>query len=135
MSETPQLQEEHTMNICIPVNEDLGLKSAVCAHFGSAPAFMIVDTVTGACRAVTNHNQHHGHGMCQPLAALQGERIDGMVVGGIGMGALNKLNAANIRVFVSRLGTVAETLAAFKAGTLQPMDPGMACAHPGHGHL
>ncbi len=36
--------EELVMNICIPVNEDKGLQSPVCAHFGSAPAFMIVDT-------------------------------------------------------------------------------------------
>jgi len=122
------------MNICIPVNEDKGIQSEVCAHFGSAPAFMIVDIDSGSCRAVANHNQHHGHGMCMPLQSLQGEKIDGMVVGGIGMGALNKLNAAGIRVYISDHGTVAETLAAFKAGALRPMQPDMACANHGHGH-
>ena len=122
------------MNICIPVNEDKGLQSEVCAHFGSAPAFMMVDTDNGTCRAITNNNQHHGHGMCMPLQSLQGEHIDGMVVGGIGMGALNKLNAANIKVYVSDFSTVAETVDAFKAGTLKPMQPGMACAHHGQGH-
>jgi predicted Fe-Mo cluster-binding NifX family protein len=120
------------MNICIPVNEDKGLQSQVCAHFGSAPAFMIVDTDSGSCRAIPNQNQHHGHGQCMPLASIRGETIDGMVVGGIGMGALNKLRATGIQVFRSTHPTVAETLAAFKAGTLKPMQPGMACA--GHGH-
>jgi predicted Fe-Mo cluster-binding NifX family protein len=120
------------MNLCIPVNEDRGLESQVCAHFGSAPAFMIVDTEGGSCRAILNANQHHGHGMCMPLASLQGERIDGMVVGGIGMGALMKLNAANVRVYLSRHATVAETVDAFKAGTLEPMRPNMACASHGH---
>ena len=122
------------MNICIPVDEDKGLQSQVCAHFGSAPAFMIVDTDSGSCRAIPNNNQHHGHGMCMPLQSLQGEHIDGMVVGGIGMGALNKLNAANIRVYLSEHATVGETVAAFKAGTLKLMQPGMACAHHGQGH-
>jgi predicted Fe-Mo cluster-binding NifX family protein len=122
------------MNICIPVNEDKGLKSEVCAHFGSAPAFLIVDTDNESCRAIVNRNQHHAHGMCAPLASLQGERIDGMVVGGIGMGALSKLMAANVQVYVSDFATVAETVAAYKAGTLQPMQPSMACAHHGHGH-
>lgn len=122
------------MNICIPVDEDKGLQSQVCAHFGSAPAFMIVDTDTGSCRAIRNNNQHDGHGMCMPLQSLQGEHIDGMLVGGIGMGALNKLNAANIQVYVSDLATVAETLAAFKAGTLRLMQPNMACAGHSHGH-
>ena len=122
------------MNICIPINEDKGLQSEVCAHFGSAPAFLMVDTDSRICRAIPNQNQHHGHGMCMPLQSLQGERIDGMVVGGIGMGALNKLNAANIKVYVSDLSTVAETVDAFKAGTLRLMQPSMACAHHGHGH-
>jgi predicted Fe-Mo cluster-binding NifX family protein len=122
------------MNICIPVDEDKGLHSQVCAHFGSAPVFMIVDTDSGSCRAIPNNNQHHGHGMCMPLQSLQGEHIDGMVVGGIGMGALNKLNAVNIQVYISELATVGETVAAFKAGTLKLMQANMACAQHGHGH-
>ena len=122
------------MNICIPVEAENALSSPVCAHFGSAPAFMIVDVDTGSCRAIINRNQHHGHGMCMPLQSLQGEQIDGMVVGGIGMGALNKLNAANVQVYISRHATVGEVLEAFKAGSLKLMQPNMACAHHGHGH-
>lgn len=121
------------MNICIPVDDNQGLQSPVCAHFGSAPAFMIVDIDTGSCRAIPNNNQHHGHGMCMPLALLQGEAIDGLVVGGIGMGALGKLNAANIGVYLAEHATVGETVAAFKAGTLKLLQPGMACAHHGPG--
>jgi len=121
------------MHICIPVLEDHGLLSPVCAHFGSAPIFMIVDTESGDCRAIRNNNQHHGHGMCMPLAALQGERIDSLVVGGIGMGALSKLQASGIQVFMTEHATVAETIAALKAGNLHPMTPGETCAHHGHG--
>jgi len=122
------------MNICIPVTEDRGLESPVCAHFGSAPIFMIVDTESGSCRPVPNRNMHHGHGMCQPLAALAGEKIDGMVVGGIGMGALNKLQAAGVGVFMSRHATVKETVAALKSGALEHVDPRAACSHHGQGH-
>jgi len=121
------------MNICIPVEEDKGLQSQVCAHFGSAPAFMMVDTDSGTCRAITNKNQHHGHGMCMPLASLQGERIDGMVVGGIGMGALNKLAAASITVYRSTSQTVEATLAALKAGSLERVTVETACNHHGQG--
>ena len=121
------------MNICIPIEEEKGLQSQVCAHFGSAPAFMIVDTETGACRAIVNRNQHHGHGMCMPLQALQGEQIEGVVVGGIGMGALSKLTAARIKVYLSEHATVEEVVQAFKAGSLKLMQPGMACgAHGSH---
>ena len=121
------------MNICIPIDEDKGLESRVCAHFGSAPVFLIVDTDSGRCRAIPNQNQHHSHGMCMPLASLEGERIDGIVVGGIGMGALNKLDAANIRVYTSENATVGETVDAFKAGTLRPMQPNEACMRHGRG--
>jgi len=121
------------MNICIPVEDDRGLESPVCAHFGSAPVFMIVDTENERCRAITNRNLHHAHGMCAPLDALRGERIDGAVVGGIGPGALQKLNAANIRVYLAQHATVAETVAAWKAGTLALLQPNMACTHHGQG--
>ncbi|HEX9050350.1 MAG TPA: NifB/NifX family molybdenum-iron cluster-binding protein [Anaeromyxobacter sp.] len=121
------------MNLCIPVDVDRGLESPVCAHFGSAPAFMIVDTATHLCRAIPNGNEHHAHGMCTPVAALLEERVEGAVVGGIGMGALRKLNAANIPVFRSEHATVAETLAAWKAGTLKILEPAQTCAGHGHG--
>jgi predicted Fe-Mo cluster-binding NifX family protein len=121
------------MNVCIPVNADQGLHSPVCAHFGSAPLFMMVDTDSGGCRAIPNDNAHHEHGTCMPLASLQGERIDGMVVGGIGRGALNKLVAAGVRVYFTECPTVAEVMNAFLAGTLRSMHPDMACAHHEHG--
>jgi predicted Fe-Mo cluster-binding NifX family protein len=119
------------MQICIPVLEDLGLDSPVCAHFGSAPAFLIVDTGSGACRSIENQNQHHAHGMCQPLAALAGETVEGIVVGGVGMGALMKLQAAGIVVYQAVHPTVRDTVAAFTAGVLQPVGFEHACA--GHG--
>jgi predicted Fe-Mo cluster-binding NifX family protein len=122
------------MHICIPVLDDRGLDSQVCAHFGSAPGFMIVDTDTRACRVIGNRNEHHAHGMCQPLAALAGETVDGIVVGGIGMGALMKLQAAGITVYRAMHPTVGETLAAFTAGSLAPVDQNEACAGHGHHH-
>jgi predicted Fe-Mo cluster-binding NifX family protein len=122
------------MNICIPVTADQGLTSPVCAHFGSAPFFMIVDTDSGACRALPNNNQHHAHGMCQPLAALAGEQLDAIVVGGIGMGALNKLLAGGLRVYQAQHPTVELTLAALRANELRGMTPAGACGHHGQDH-
>ncbi|TSA01044.1 MAG: diguanylate cyclase [Deltaproteobacteria bacterium] len=125
------------MNLCIPITRDNGIQSPVSLHFGSAPIFMVVDTESLACRPITNGNLHHDHGMCQPLSQLAGERLDAMVVGGIGMGAYGKLKAANIRVFLSEHPTVEKTVAAFKTGSLREVTPATACAHHGnepHGH-
>ena len=125
------------MIICIPVKEDLGLQSAVYGHFGSAPHFLLVDSASGALRCLDNGNQHHAHGMCQPLKALQGEPVDAVVVGGIGMGALNRLNAAGVRVFQAQMPTVGETVAAMGRGELPEMTLEGTCGHhhgAGHGH-
>ncbi len=121
------------MKICIPVTEDNGTASPVSPHFGSAPVFMIVDTDSGACRAVPNRNAHHSHATCMPLASLAGESVEGMVVGGIGMGALAKLGASGVLVFRSEHATVEETVAAFRAGSLETMSQDKACAHHRHG--
>jgi predicted Fe-Mo cluster-binding NifX family protein len=123
-----------SMNICIPVEVDQGLESRVCAHFGSAPAFMIVDTESNSCRVVNNDNAHHGHGMCAPLGLLAGQNIDSMVVGGIGRGAMRKLEAAQIEVYLAQQATVSAVLDAFKAGQLKRMDPSMSCSGHGHSH-
>lgn len=121
------------MQLCVPVLDDQGLESRVCPHFGSAPAFMFVDTDSGTCRAKVNDNAHHAHGMCQPLAALAGEAVDGLIVGGIGMGALMRLQAAGIAVYRAVHPTVGETIAAFKEGSLRPVGQDGACAgHHGH---
>ena len=127
------------MNICIPITRDNGIQSPVSLHFGSAPIFMVVDTESGDCRAITNRNLHHDHGMCQPLAQLAGERLDAMVVGGIGMGAFGKLKAANGRyprlLFGARDGR--GDGGRFQDGTLREVTPATACAHHGngpHGH-
>lgn len=121
------------MNVCIPVNEGNGLKSEVCGHFGSAPMFMIVDTEMGTCRAVDNRNLHHSHGACQPLAALAGERVEAFIVAGIGMGALDRLQAAGISVFLCKPTTAEEVVAELRAGTLSPVSPETACGHHGSG--
>jgi predicted Fe-Mo cluster-binding NifX family protein len=121
------------MKICIPTTENKGLESAVSAHFGSAPFFMLVDTESGETSVVENANQHHSHGMCRPLAAIEGQQVDGVVVGGIGAGALAKLGAAGIAVYRADHPTVGETLEAFKADRLGRVEPGSACSHGHHG--
>ncbi|RJO67223.1 MAG: diguanylate cyclase [Myxococcales bacterium] len=122
------------MKLCIPVEQDKGLESAVYGHFGSAPVFLVVDTETLACQAIVNTDQHHAHGMCHPLKAIGSVQVDGVVVGGIGMGALTKLNASGVRVFQSPFATVRETAEAMKQNKLAEFDATHACGGHGHQH-
>ncbi len=122
------------MRICIPVDEDNGVKSVVSEHFGSAPFFMIVDTESKTCKTLPNTNRHHGHGMCAPLQSLQDEQLDAVAVQNIGAGAIGKLQSAGIQALQCNELTVEATLAALQNGLLSPMSPGETCAHHRHEH-
>lgn len=122
------------MKVCFPVAEAKGLSSEIYGHFGSAPAFVIVDSENNHVTTLGNEDQHHGHGACNPLKKFQGKHVDALVVGGIGMGALNALNQSGIRVFHAQAPTVRENIAHLKAGTLPEFAPQYTCAGHGHGH-
>ena len=115
------------MTICVPVTHNLGLKSPVYNHFGSAPWFLLVDPETMQIEALSNRNQAHHHGQCNPLKALSDHQVDAVVVGGIGLRALERLQSAGIDVFESQGRTVQEALDHFKAGRLFPIDPERSC--------
>ena len=120
------------MNLCIPVTADRGLESPVSGHFGSAPIYVLVDVETRATRALPNARADHEHGACRPLDALAGERIDAFVVGGIGAGALMKLQGAGLRVFRATAPTVAGCLDAYVRNEVEEIGPGGSCGRHGH---
>jgi predicted Fe-Mo cluster-binding NifX family protein len=107
------------------------LESLVHGHFGSAPVFVLVDPETMAVESLGNANQSHVHGQCSPMKALAGARLDAVVVGGIGAGALFGLRQAGIKVYRAVGGTVAEVVALLKSGDLQEITAQDTCA--GHG--
>ncbi len=114
------------MRICIPVMEDRGPASPVAAHLGAAPLLALAELEGGALQLVPNRGQG-ARGAPRPLAALQGERVDGLVVAGIGEEALAELQAAGLRVWVARPATVADALEALRAGALSEAMPVGSC--------
>lgn len=121
------------MKVCFPVQTVQALDSEVFGHFGSAPAFILIDTETQEVTTITNSDQRHAHGMCSPLKALGGLGIDNVVVGGIGGGALMKLNQAGISVYKAMGLTVRDNLDLMLAGRLPVFLPGHTCAGPAGG--
>lgn len=107
------------------------MESVVYNHFGSAPVFLIVDQETSAVVSVSNRDRHHAHGACNPMRALDDQRVDAVVVGGIGAGALAGLNRMGIRVHRSLAATVGENLALFGSGGLAVIERQGCCG--GHG--
>ncbi|MBP1714794.1 MAG: putative dinitrogen iron-molybdenum cofactor biosynthesis protein [Deltaproteobacteria bacterium] len=120
------------MKIGFPVERDAGMESKVYGHFGSAPAFVVVDTEKNEVRTIQNQDLHHIHGACNPIRALDGQQLDSLVVGGIGGGALMKLNALGIRVYEAGAQKVNENLKLFKEDSLEELTMDHSCkAHQG----
>jgi len=106
------------MKICFPVQTDNGTESAVYNHFGSAPVFVVVDTDTNAVASINNRDQHHAHGACNPMKALDDQKVDAIVVGGIGAGALTRLNQMGITVHSSQGKTIRENITMLQTKSL-----------------
>jgi len=119
------------MRLCVPVQDNNGLDSQVSLHFGSAPFFLLLDSETTQFETLKNNDEHHAHGMCHPVAALNGASVDAVVVGGIGRRAIEGLNSAGIKVFQGTEGSVQDILEAAVNNTLEEMTADGACA--GHG--
>ncbi len=124
------------MKIGFAVQADEGIESKVYDHFGSAPAFLILDTEGKEIVTVSNRDLHHVHGACNPIMALDGKRVDAMVVGGIGAGALTKLNHLGIKVYGAGAPTVKENIVLLHENRLQELSVYDSCrSHQGQcGH-
>jgi ArsR family transcriptional regulator len=118
---------EEIMKVGFAVQTNEGIESKVFNHFGSAPVFIIVDAAGKEITTVTNKDLNHVHGACNPIKALDGQKVDAMVVGGIGAGALSKLNAMGIKVYGSAAETVKENLSLLNAKKLRELFAMHAC--------
>ena len=115
------------MKICFPVQKDEGLSSAVYNHFGSAPLFLIFDTKTSSISTIDNRDVHHTHGACNPMKALDNRKVDAIVVGGIGAGALTGLKQMGIRVHRAQAGTIVENMSLFNTDRLPELTLEACC--------
>jgi predicted Fe-Mo cluster-binding NifX family protein len=123
------------MKVCFPVHKDEGVNSMVYDHFGSAPEFIVVNTELQSTITVGNKDLDHVHGACNPVMAVGGHKIDAVVVGGIGAGALMKLNADGIKVYKSVKETVKDNLDLLKDDRLPELTIHYTCSgHQGCCH-
>ncbi|RPH86099.1 MAG: diguanylate cyclase, partial [Desulfobacteraceae bacterium] len=88
----------------------------------------VLDSANGALESIGNSDAHHAHGQCQPIQALGGTPVDLVVVGGIGGGALMKLQSLGIKVFRAVEGSVQENLDLLKSNKLPEFAVNMTCA-------
>lgn len=119
------------MRICIPSESGEGKTSKLNGHFGSAPYFTVYDLESGEYRIISNTNTHHEHGQCHPLSVIGVQNIDAIICRGMGRRAVQTLDNAGIKVYISNAQTVEESLKEFQDDQLEVMDIEGACR--GHG--
>ena len=115
------------MKVCFPVKSNEGLQSVTYNHFGNAPHFIICDLESNEIKSVNNGDLNHEHGKCQPIKALSGEVVDAVIVGGIGAGAILKLNSMGIKVYKACQGTIEENIKLFKENKLPQFNANNSC--------
>lgn len=115
------------MRICVPTMGQNGLQEKVHNHFGSAEFFTIYDTELNKVELISNANQHHSHGACEPLRALAGHDIDVVLTCGMGSRAVGKFNDAGIKVYLFQGNTVEDAVQRLQAGQLPELTSEMAC--------
>jgi predicted Fe-Mo cluster-binding NifX family protein len=119
------------MKVCFAVQKDEGIESTVYNHFGSAPAFIVIDTAMDQSVTVNNADKDHVHGACNPIMAIGGQEVDAVVVGGIGAGAIQGLNSRGIKVYRAVAPSVKANLEMLMASGLPELTMQHACG--GHG--
>lgn len=121
------------MRLCIPTATSEGKSAQVYGHFGSAPYFTVYDSQQDMIEVLPNMNHIHQHEACQPLGALQGKQIDAVICGGMGMRALQMLQAQGIKAYFASPGTVDQTISRYLGRQLPEITLDNACAGHGHG--
>ncbi|WP_298273419.1 NifB/NifX family molybdenum-iron cluster-binding protein [Geobacter sp.] len=106
------------MRLCFPINDNAGTASTVYGHFASAPRFLVVDTRDDRCTAIPNCDRNHPLSGCNPFSALRGERLDAIIVDGIGDDALRAMNLCGFPVYRAGSVTVEKNVALFDSGSL-----------------
>jgi len=103
----------------------------VFQHFGHTPGFAIFET---ADNQIINESRlssgDSGHGALATLLAA--EKVQLLICGGIGGGAINALTNAGIQVKGGAEGSVRDVVIAYLNGTLQ-LRENFHCNHHHHG--
>ncbi len=107
-------------------------KGMVFQHFGHTSQFKIYEVENDEIKAMkvvdTNGS---GHGALASFLAENG--VDVVICGGIGGGAKNALNDANIKLFGGVSGSCDQAVIAFLVGKLE-FNPDIKCEHHDHEH-
>jgi predicted Fe-Mo cluster-binding NifX family protein len=112
------------MKIGITLDDNKGLKSRVCLHFGQCGYFLIVEVKD---KKIVKHDivpncAQHGGGACLAVDEILKYKITHMIAGGMGINAQLKLANAGVKVF-NYSGIAEDAVKELIAGNLGDIEP------------
>ena len=114
--------------IALPIDDDLGLESQVCQHFGHAAAFVVVtvngDEISGHKVVPNPLAGQHQTGMLPRLVRSTGAQV--LLAGGLGARAVAMLESFGIQVATGARGTIRQAIGDYLGGNLGDITP---CEH------
>jgi predicted Fe-Mo cluster-binding NifX family protein len=94
----------------------------VSSHYGQSEGFILAEVDNGLVRSRSTIQAPAQHS-CGGLAELFiHHKVDTVIVGGIGGGAIQHLNAAGIDIVAGASGNIDEVLSSYIVGSLVPGD-------------
>jgi predicted Fe-Mo cluster-binding NifX family protein len=123
------------MRIAVSAEENKGLDSAVSAHFGRCPYFVLVDVESQQVLAAkTISNPYYGnHQPGQVPGFIRSHGADVMLTGGMGGRALQFFQQYGIQPVTGAAGLVRQAVEQCLNGTLQGGAPCRESIEHGHG--
>lgn len=112
------------MLLCFPADEDKGAESVIFEHFAAAAVFVTCDTDTNEYGCIANTGFDRQTGSRNVSDALAEAGVGAVIAGGIGMGAIKRLNGLGIEVFWSATGMVKYDLELYLTGKLAKAEEG-----------
>ncbi len=101
------------MRVGVVLDDERGLQSTVCAHFGQCRYFLLADVDEQAKKVtatrIVRNTAVHGGGGCVAVDELLKHSPTHVIAGGMGMGAQQKFAQAGVQVF-GYSGNVQEAL-------------------------
>jgi predicted Fe-Mo cluster-binding NifX family protein len=121
------------MRIAVTAENNLGLESTVCEHFGHSPYFVLVDVddglVAGTSAVANPFYDNHQPG--QVPAFIHSQNAGVIVSGGMGANAIAYFGQYGIEVATGATGTVRSAVEQYLRGEL---GRGSSCSGGHHHH-
>jgi predicted Fe-Mo cluster-binding NifX family protein len=123
------------MRIAVSAGEDKGLQSAIGAHFGRCPYFVLVDVEANEVQTVqTIANPYYSrHQPGQVPGFIRDQAADVMLSGGMGGRAVTFFQQYDIQPVTGAAGTVQQSIDRFLSGELTGTAPCAESVEHGHG--